>query len=314
MKEEDARNATRKAGLEQVVFDLGKEWGKETEALRERLRAEGITCVTLARKEADLQRILKTAAFGKREMVVLTDSPAAGKQLSQEGIVYFGCRHGEGVWFDGAALVLEGFEEVDGRYLEEWLCRAQGRPAWIAGTERLWIREMDEQDLPELVRIGKQENGMALLNEDAFTPERLHSYFVTAYRLQGFGLWSVLYAGSVIGCCGFAPYEEYNTREQIWVYRMCCETESAEMAVQGRKTDGQILELQYMLDAAYRRQGLGTEMCQAALQYARQRLAVDEIRLRIRPDNRASQALARKLGFIQEATFAGIPAMNEMVL
>lgn len=286
-----------KKGLKQVFFDLGKEWEKEAKTLRERLRAEGISCAVLERSGADLQWSLKTAPFCKREAVVLTDSPAAGKRLSQEGMVYFGCQRKGNVWFEGAALVLEGFEEVDARYLEEWLCRAQGRPARIARTERLQIREMEERDLPELVRIGKQENGLALLNEDAFTPERLRSYIATAYRLQGYGLWSVLYAGKVIGCCGFAPYEEYNTREQIWVYRMCRDADGGGRTVQERKTDGQILELQYMLDAAYRRQGFGTEMCQAALQYADERLGADTICLRIRPDNAASQALAQKLGF-----------------
>ncbi|MCD8337609.1 MAG: GNAT family N-acetyltransferase [Lachnospiraceae bacterium] len=293
-------NMDKKDRLRKVVFDLGDEWKEEAENLRERLRQEGIVCSILTDAGS--------AVLQKRETVVLTDSAATGKWLSQEGIVYFGCQRRERAWLDGAALVLEGFEEIDAGYLEEWMCRAQGRPAKIAGTKRLLLREIDEKDLSELVRIGKEENGLALLNEDAFTSERLRSYFMTAYRLQGYGLWSVLHGGKVIGCCGFAPYEENDNskwginekeklRGQIWTYRMCHDADTADMNGNVGETDDRILELQYMLDMAYRRQGFGTEMCRAALQYAQERLDVNEIRLRIRPDNGASQALARKLGF-----------------
>jgi len=301
MEYNGAWDEERKDELKRVFFDLGKEWENEAKMLRERLRAEGISCTALERSGADLQWSLKTAPFRKREAVVLTDSPAAGKRLSQEGIVCFGCQRKGNAWFEGAVLVLEGFDEVDARYLEEWMSRAQGRPARIAETERLLLREMDEKDLPELVRIGREGNGLALLSEDVFSLERLSSYWATAYRLQGYGLWSVLYEGRVIGCCGFAPYEEKRIRKedrvQIWSYRMCCDTECAGMNKNEREAEHPILELQYMLDTAYRRQGFGTEMCQAALQYADERLGADTICLRIRTDNAASQALAQKLGF-----------------
>jgi len=78
---------------------------------------------------------------------------------------------------------------------------------------------------------------------------------------------------------------------------MCCDTECAGMNKNEREAEHPILELQYMLDTAYRRQGFGTEMCQAALQYADERLGADTICLRIRRDNAASPALAQKLGF-----------------
>ncbi|MCD8022582.1 MAG: GNAT family N-acetyltransferase [Lachnospiraceae bacterium] len=57
------------------------------------------------------------------------------------------------------------------------------------------------------------------------------------------------------------------------------------------------LEMQYMLDISYRRQGFGTQMCRAALEYARTRLDVERVWVRIREENDASQALAEKLGF-----------------
>ncbi|MCD7745566.1 MAG: GNAT family N-acetyltransferase [Lachnospiraceae bacterium] len=66
---------------------------------------------------------------------------------------------------------------------------------------------------------------------------------------------------------------------------------------QGLADSKLILEMQYMLDFAYHRQGFGTEMCRAALTYARERLGADEVRLKIREENHASLALAGELGF-----------------
>ncbi|MCD7954492.1 MAG: GNAT family N-acetyltransferase [Lachnospiraceae bacterium] len=326
-------------------------------------------------------------------------------------------------WFDGAALVLEGFEEVDARYLEEWMLRAQGLPAVIARTERLEIREMTEQDLPELIHIGNESGAVENLsaNADVFSEERLSSYIKTAYRLQGYGLWSVLYEGKLIGCCGFAPWDFGMATQKDFAEsgrRTASEEGSAESgqltaaredsaesgqlaaaredpAESGQLTaakgdsaesghmkaaalymtfrldlrrglegaerflpgtglpatglpgtgipDGQdlsepqntrelpepktqeapemvrsrnALELQYMLDCAYRRQGFGTEMCRAALAYAYERLDADEIYLRIQPDNQASRALAKKLHFseVQDFVMKGHVARRSLFL
>ncbi|MCD7736789.1 MAG: GNAT family N-acetyltransferase [Lachnospiraceae bacterium] len=219
------------------------------------------------------------------------------------------------------------------------MLRSQGRPAVIARTKRLTIREMTETDLDELVRIGGQslsrtagqaEHGCDCSdrNETAcdtatelFSEERLRAYRRTAYRLQGFGLWSVLCQDRVIGCCGFEPCQDRNEhveKSSTGLYiqgklrlrkalRDLPENKAAAQperdAIQLKKdvfthTEHEIvLELQYMLDAAYRRKGLGFEMCAAVLEYARERLGADEIRVRIRPDNIASLRLAGKLGF-----------------
>ena len=58
-----------------------------------------------------------------------------------------------------------------------------------------------------------------------------------------------------------------------------------------------ILELQYMLDEAYRRQGYGTEMCRAAIAYAYEQLEADEIMVRVRSDYQEAISFARSIGF-----------------
>ncbi|MCC8104645.1 MAG: GNAT family N-acetyltransferase [Clostridiales bacterium] len=373
--------------LQCVVFNLSREWEQEEHALRERLAREGILCVDFAKTDGSLTLIKKNEAA-----VVLTDSPEIGAELVREGIIYFGCCHAQNVqgnqasamestgtdadtdadtnmgsgWFDGAALVLEGFEEVDAEYLEQWMLRAKGMPAMIARTNRLTIREIADEDISELERIGRecgeaeaQEETNEELNEETketnekinegilyagkntceekelhaqgnrFTKEYLYSYRRTAYRLQGFGLWSVLYRDRVIGCCGFEPWDTELEPAESAAPRIVSERKKTD-AIQSladilpdqidqplvctdtiisyhlhfKETSvaplGIILEMQYMLDPVYHRQGFGTEMCQALLAYARERLDADEVRLRIREDNLASRALAEKLGFVPE--------------
>ncbi|MCD7819754.1 MAG: GNAT family N-acetyltransferase [Lachnospiraceae bacterium] len=257
-----------------VFFDLSPEWDEEAKQLEKRLVQEGIFCAGLSWETLSLVNSIDT--------VVLTDCPESGRRLTRMGKVYFGCCRGtETRWFDGAALVLEGFDDVDGRYLEEWVRWAQGLPAVITRTKRLVIREMAEPDLKELVRISRQNSSEAFNGgEDVCSLERLRAYIKSAYRLQGFGLWSVLYQGKVIGCCGFEPWPGSVSK-----------TESA------LQEEQLALELQYMLDTPYRRRGIGTEMSRAALEYARDRLGVEKVWLRILPNNEPSLALARKLGF-----------------
>jgi len=303
--------------LRHVIFDLQPDWEKEARMLAGSLEKDGVFCTDLT------QEIRESAKSDRRGTVVLTDSAPRGKELARMGIVYFGCSHigksdfenSDSSWFDGAALVLESFEEVDARYLEEWMLRAQGRPAVIAKTDCLEIREMAEQDRPDLVRIGRGNPGSAFtaadVDVDGFSQERFSSYINTAYRLQGFGLWSVLYQGRVIGCCGFAPWDgaadgvasenagqkkEDNGHMAAAAapvtYMLCLQT--------SKMNHSKIaLELQYMLDGAYQRQGFGSRMCRMALEYARDRLDAEEIYLRIRPDNQASIALAKKLHFME---------------
>lgn len=349
--------------LHRVFFDLCPEWGDQAERLSRRLAQEGIDCVSFAALSwksgsavpaGNMKTLRVGPALWKPGSVVLTDNPETGAELARRGMVYFGaslcpdadsgsngslCPDGGlgsngSQWFDGAALVLEGFDDIDGRYLEEWMLRAQGLSVTIARTERLTIREIAEQDIEELVRIGGQNGGMAVagaeLDMDASdTPESaflandiavyrwtdvcsaewLHAYRETAYRLQGFGLWSVLYQGKVIGCCGFEPWGRPEGKEAAEPF-----TEDKRGTGSVSAEDCLALELQYMLDVRYHRQGFGTEMCQAALDYADRRLGVEEVWLRTRRENLASRALAEKLGFRPEKNgnmISGIVIMHK---
>lgn len=91
----------------------------------------------------------------------------------------------------------------------------------------------------------------------------------------------------VIGCCGFSALEERPDMQRS--------IEDGEDAQDQESL--LILELQYMLDEAYRRQGYGTEMCRAAIAYAYEQLEADEIMVRVRSDYQEAISFARSIGF-----------------
>ena len=107
--------------------------------------------------------------------------------------------------------------------------------------------------------------------------EKYLAYIHTVYSVFGFGLCSVVLkkTGEVIGWCGLQPVGD-------------------EDSPLGR------IELGYLIDQDYRRQGYAFEACRAILDFAFSRLELDEVYAVIDEKNEASLRLAEKLGFIRE--------------
>ena len=91
----------------------------------------------------------------------------------------------------------------------------------------------------------------------------------------------------VIGCCGFSALDGGSDMQKGIGDGE--DAQDQEVPV--------ILELQYMLDEAYRRQGYGTEMCRAAIAYAYEHLEADEIMVRVRSDYQEAISFAWSIGF-----------------
>ena len=156
-------------------------------------------------------------------------------------------------------------------------CVFLGKPVEAVRTRRLVLRETRMEDFPALYRISLQPGMRYGMEEKPGSREeerqKLEAYIKTAYRLYGFGLWTVLCEEKVIGRCGITPF---------------------------RLEDGSFaLELGYMLDENRQHQGYGTEMCRGVIRYARERLETEELWCRIHPDNHSSIRLARRLGFVR---------------
>ncbi len=291
--------------LKKVSCQLGPEWRERIRPLAEKLRKEGVAVRVGEEAESEaaaLRETLREGAAGLRGMLWITDDRGLAAWLTGQGLACIGVSGpGEG-FFRGAELVLESFEGVDRRMLEEYLLRFHGLPVIIARTGRLLLREMISRDFETLYRISRQP-GMERARgdregENSFRPDRLAAYVRQAYRLYGYGLWSAVLTdrkwgrpGQVVGCCGFVPAAEEASGEAILLTRDMGEASAPEMEAAGTG------EMAYMLDGAFRRRGLGTEMCRAALEYAGERLEIRRVQVRVRPENLPALRFARSLGF-----------------
>ena len=76
----------------------------------------------------------------------------------------------------------------------------------ILQTERLYLREMTEQDLPNLRDILQDEKAMAAY-EHAFSEDEVTDWLqrqLHRYRQDGFGLWAMIRRDTdeMVGQCG----------------------------------------------------------------------------------------------------------------
>lgn len=312
--------------LRSVWYKIEENKTKRSERIFLALQKKGIPCrkgVWFSEKLQEMEHIL-----------VLTDDRELAEQISKLGIACVGVAGESDAFFNGTDLVVEEPEKLELQELEKYLQRYHGLPVTIARTRRLTLREMIVDDWRVLSRIDHQ-SGMEKARQDAeetdsFEKSRLESYIGSQYRLYGYGLWSVVLdkertdseekerceavgsekifsakdgtadvaAGKtggraerirecVIGCCGFSALDERPDMQKS--------IEDGEDAQD--QENPVILELQYMLDEAYRRQGYGTEMCRAAIAYAYEQLEADEIMVRVRSDYQEAISFARSIGF-----------------
>ena len=270
--------------LKTALVLLEPEWDAQAAMLEQQLSREGVRCIFLDRER------VRPEDISAADTVVITDDCVLSAELAKRGVACIGCDAKGESFFEGSVLVTDAPESLEARTLEECMLHATGRPVTIAVTERLIIREIAEQDLSKLHGIGWQDEMHRISENDGncFEPEKMKAYICYAYRFYGYGLWSVLlHDGTLIGCCGFADFTGWNEKEKSaadW------EGEKIERPVKS-------LELQYIVAAGFRRLGYGEEMCRASLLYAREYLHADEIWVRVKIGNFASEALAKKLGF-----------------
>lgn len=140
-------------------------------------------------------------------------------------------------------------------------------------TERLFLREMEEADLPSLRRI-LQDPEVMYAYEHAFTEEEVQAWFQkqkTNYARYGYGLWAVVLSetGEMIGQCGLTP-QQWNGRE--------------------------ITEIGYLFAKAFWHRGYAVEAAKACKKYAFDLLNEREVFSVIRDQNLASQKVARRNG------------------
>lgn len=179
----------------------------------------------------------------------------------------------------GTDFLVESFEEVDFYFLERVYQRKHGIPWRVIDTSRCYLREITLKDLPDLYRLYEGE-GITDYVEPLFEwqeeVEYTRAYIENMYPYFGYGMWIVMDRNTheLIGRAGLNPNivgDEY------------------------------LLEMGYIISAKRQRQGLGTEVCRAVLDYAKEAdLGFEKVYCFVQKGNRASLALLGRLGFAYE--------------
>lgn len=218
-----------------------------------------------------------------QECLVIEDSWNGMKAAKAAGMVCVGFENPlipmEEQNMEYADYVIQGFADIDFRFLDMIYCHQMDEP-WVAlETERLYCREMTLKDLDRLYEMYAEPSisrFMENLYEDRKEEEEFScSYIENMYKFYGYGNWMVCLKENdkIIGRAGLT----------------------------NREIDGEnSVEVGYMIDVAYQKQGYATEIICGILEFAKQYLCLERIRAVIQKDNQISIALIEKLGFLHE--------------
>lgn len=146
----------------------------------------------------------------------------------------------------------------------------------ILETERLYFRELNQNDFTSLCKILQDEETMYAY-EGAFSDDEVQEWLdrqIARYRKWGFGLWAVILkeTDELIGQCGLTM--------QPW-------------------KNEEVLEIGYLFNRQYWHKGYAAEVAIACKKYAFERLDADEVCSIIRDTNTASRNVARRNGMIK---------------
>lgn len=143
----------------------------------------------------------------------------------------------------------------------------------IFETERLYLRELNQNDFGALCKILKDDDTMYAY-EGAFSDQEVQDWLdrqLSRYREYGFGLWAVVLKETceVIGQCGLTM--------QPW-------------------KNEEVLEIGYLFQRKFWHNGYALEAAAACKKYAFEVLKADEVCSIIRDTNIHSQKVAERNG------------------
>lgn len=179
--------------------------------------------------------------------------------------------------FDIVSSVKDYVEETTGE--RELLIVAQKKKIALE-TERLYLREMNQNDFLDLAEILKNPNVMYAY-EHEFSDDDVQIWLdrqIERYKKYGFGLWAIILksTGQMVGQAG--------------------------LTMQHYK-DTEVLEIGYLLKENYWHRGYAQEAVSGCKNYAFEHLNKDKVYAIIKSDNIASMKVAERIGMQKEDEF-----------
>jgi [ribosomal protein S5]-alanine N-acetyltransferase len=159
---------------------------------------------------------------------------------------------------------------------------------FVLETPRLLLRRLNMNDLDALAVLYANKEVRRYFPDGtdgtltyAETKEELEWIIERHYGGYGFGTWATIHkeTGAFIGRCGLIPWHLQDEPDRLQV------------------------EVAYLLDKAYWRQGLGTEAARAIRDYAFDPLGLQRLICLVHPKNVASQKVAANTGFVFEKEY-----------
>lgn len=174
-----------------------------------------------------------------------------------------------------ASVLIEGFDEIDFRFIENIYLRTYNIPITIAVTNRLILRELSVNDIPGMYQIYQNPEVKRFIPDiDEYLEnevEKHKAYIKNVYNFYGYGLWGVFSkeTNELIGRCGIQNTLINGTEE---------------------------IELGYLLDVNHWGYGYALECVKAILNYAFCDLHIERIVAVIHPLNTRSIKVAKRIG------------------
>lgn len=172
------------------------------------------------------------------------------------------------------------FEGIDYAYLCDIYKRFFHIPWTILETERCVLREMTPEDLDALYEVYADPEisryTEALYEDREQELAYMKDYIEHVYRFCGLGIWVIVekQINRLIGRAGLAFRDGYDTPE-----------------------------IGFIIGKEYQRRGYAYEVCRAVLKYCKS-LDMKTIRVIYQKENRASEELCKKLGFVITGAFS----------
>ncbi len=267
------QNDERESGTKTAAVRAG---GYESRAgLWKSLEEAGIHVVSL-------EEALSKSGTPKETVLFVTDCAEVAEALAEAKFPVLGILlpQNKSASFTGIRYLAEGWESAAPVYLERVYQRYRGIPWRILETARCILRETVEADVDALYRLYAEPSITAFM-EDLFADREEELRYTANYRenmygFYGYGIWSVIEkkTGEIIGRAGFDMREGFAEPE-----------------------------LGFVIGVPWQGQGIAEEVCAAILRYGVEELGFAQVRALTEPENIASVALLRKLGFVPDGEY-----------